>query len=135
MAALLSSCGKGYQKIQFFYLPSNVSVVVLTGRIISVCADDLLFISSKTPAKRLIVSEGVIFNVVSGTGGKSRRLIVYSTVALWNNSGVHAVKDRKKQEAYKGYGKPDWIVSNDSHSLGSLINYPLRCDCDQDNVS
>ena len=53
----------------FSDLPSKVSVVVLTGRTISVCVDERLFMPTSTSARRLMGSEGIVGVVVSGTWG------------------------------------------------------------------
>ena len=52
---------------KFSNLPSNVSVVVLTGRTIKGCADGLLFIPTSTSAKRFIGSRDVFWSGAAWT--------------------------------------------------------------------
>ena len=55
----------------FSELPSNLSVVVLTGCTVSVCSDGRLFMPTSTSANRLIKSEEVFWVVVSGAEWQS----------------------------------------------------------------
>ena len=70
------------KECKFFDFPSNVIAEVLTGRTISVCADDLLFRPTSDSARRFIGSGGLSTVCVSSTG---------SVVSRWSSSGKKGV--------------------------------------------